>query len=207
MHHRLVREVAVGEHDLTHGLAAHQVTQMRLLDDRDAVGVGRPGQLGRIPAAGDLRDLRRGEGYDLVLGPRPEVGVERVEVPAARAQDDHACAIHDSMILHCRCWRVRRRGEEERFDTPTFRSSSSFGLERHAHFSGLDQLASRGMEELDTDWLSVLPVTENHTAGLLHCVDWRAIAEDQQKHISLRIISDSHLLHPSNTSRLCSSSI
>ena len=88
MHHVLVGHVAVGEHDLLHAVLLDQLRHLRLVVDRDALGVQPAGQLGRVLAVVDVRDLRRREGDDLVRFVVAEVRVEVVEVPARGAHDE-----------------------------------------------------------------------------------------------------------------------
>jgi hypothetical protein len=63
MHHLLVPDIAIGEDDLVDAVAAHRL-ELRLWEDRDAIGVERARERRRIAPRGDARDLRRGEGED-----------------------------------------------------------------------------------------------------------------------------------------------
>jgi len=92
MHHRLVRDVAVGEDDLIHAGIPAQRLEVALLEDRNAFGIQGSGERGGIPAAGDAGDLRRGERYDLDRCIVAEHDVEVVEIAACRAQDKNAPA-------------------------------------------------------------------------------------------------------------------
>ena len=62
MHHRGVRQVAVGEDDFIDGMHAAKRFQVCLRLDRDALGIARPGQCRRIAPVRDSRDLRGGKG-------------------------------------------------------------------------------------------------------------------------------------------------
>ena len=88
VHDVLVRDVGVGEDDLVHVLAAHQVGQLLLGEDRDPVRVARARQRSRVDAAFDVRDLRRREGDHLHVVASPVDDVEVVEVAAGRTGDD-----------------------------------------------------------------------------------------------------------------------
>ena len=88
VHHVLVRDVRVGEDDFVHVLAAHEVGQLLLGQDRDPVRIARAGQRGRVDAALDVRDLRRREGDHLDVVAPAEGDVEVVEVAAGCAGDD-----------------------------------------------------------------------------------------------------------------------
>jgi hypothetical protein len=88
VHHVLVRDVRVGEHDLVDPLAAGEVGQRLLGDDRDAVGVTRSGERRRVHAVRDAGDLRGGEGDDARLGVITVDDVEVMEVAPAGAHHD-----------------------------------------------------------------------------------------------------------------------
>ena len=88
VHHRLVREVRVGEHDLVDLFAADQLRQLLLGPDRNAVRVQRPGERGRVEAVGDPGDLGRREGDDADIGVLAEGEVEVVEVAPSGTHDD-----------------------------------------------------------------------------------------------------------------------
>ena len=60
------------------------------LHDGNAVGIERPGQLGRVAASGDVGDLGGGKSHHLVLGIVTEQGVEIVKIAAGCAEDDNA---------------------------------------------------------------------------------------------------------------------
>src|SRR6185503_14923217 len=69
-------------------LLADEARERALVVDRDAVRIAVAGELLRIGAVVDERDLRRGEGDDLVLGSAAVRHVEVVEVAACRAHDE-----------------------------------------------------------------------------------------------------------------------
>src|ERR1019366_6461893 len=69
-------------------LATDQALELVLGDDGDAVRVERSGKGCGIAPSVNARDLRRGEGDDLVVGLVAENRVEVVEIAARRAQDD-----------------------------------------------------------------------------------------------------------------------
>lgn len=80
VHDRLVVQVAVRQ-DATVGVELPDlVLELGLGPDRQALRVQWARQLRRVKAALDLRDLRRSEPEDLVLGVLPEENVEVVEV-------------------------------------------------------------------------------------------------------------------------------
>ena len=90
MHHVLVRHVGVGEDHFVYVLLPDDLLELVLWTDRNPVWVTRPGQLGRIHAALDIRDLRGREGDDRVLGPSAKEDVEVVKVAAGCPDDDDA---------------------------------------------------------------------------------------------------------------------
>ncbi len=113
VHHLLMRDVAVGEDDLLDLPITAEGVQLRLVDDRNALGIKHAGELRRIAAAADAGNLRSGERDHL---PRRVVAVddvEVVEVAAGGAEDDDAPT----------------RGCNGRRGPPRFRCSR-FGLER-----------------------------------------------------------------------------
>ena len=95
MHHVLVRDVRIAEHDLADLALAHDLLELGLGDDRDPVGIARPRQLGRVHAAVDVRDLGRREAHHLVLVAAAVDEVEVVEVAPCGADDEHASWGHD----------------------------------------------------------------------------------------------------------------
>jgi hypothetical protein len=80
--------VAVGEHDLVDLLFAADLFQPAILQDWDALRIGRAGQGRWIAAAGDARNLCRGKGDDLISRIVAQDHVEVVEVPASRSHDE-----------------------------------------------------------------------------------------------------------------------
>jgi hypothetical protein len=91
----LVRHVRVGEDDLVDVVALDQLLELGLGTDRDAVGVELPGQLRRVDAALDVRDLRRGERDHLELVTAAVDEVEVVEVAPGGSRDEHASLGHE----------------------------------------------------------------------------------------------------------------
>ena len=83
-----VGEVAVGEMDVVDLVVGDELVELGLGLDRDALGIELAGQDRGILAALDVRDLRRREGDDPVVGVVTEVGVEVVEVAPGGAHDD-----------------------------------------------------------------------------------------------------------------------
>ena len=94
VHHVLVRDVRVREHDLVDLVLADQLLESRLRKNGNALRIQRSGKRGRINAAVDVRDLRCGEGDDVVLGTLPVHDVEVVEVSARSADDQDPCPGH-----------------------------------------------------------------------------------------------------------------
>ena len=94
VHHVLVRHVRVGEDDVVDLMLPHELLERGLGQDRNPFRIQRPGELGRIPAPVDVRDLRRGEGDHLALGPVPIDEVEVVKVASGSAGDQHPCPGH-----------------------------------------------------------------------------------------------------------------
>ena len=82
MHHVLMGEVRVGEHDLIDLFTAYELGQKVFGHDGDAGGIARPRERRRVGAVVDRGDLRRGERDDEVLGIVAEHDVEVVEVAA-----------------------------------------------------------------------------------------------------------------------------
>ena len=77
-------------------------------DDRDARRIEGTGELGRVAAVGDARDLRRGEGDDLDVGIVSVDDVEVMEVAPRGAHDDDSPAVHRGLLSACRA--TPRRG-------------------------------------------------------------------------------------------------
>ena len=94
VHDVLVRHVGIGEDHQIDRQLANQLLDAVLLVDRDAVGVARPGELGRIAAVGDVGDLGGGEADDLERRIVAEADVEIVEVAAGRTHDQHTSRAH-----------------------------------------------------------------------------------------------------------------
>ena len=90
MHHVLVRDIAVGEHDYVHAVLCDQRFHLALGVDRDAIRVALSRENGRITPPLDVRDLRRREGYDLVVLIAAKEGVEVVKVTSGRAKNENA---------------------------------------------------------------------------------------------------------------------
>jgi len=87
-----VRQVGVGEDHGVHPLTRDERLQTGLVDDRDAVRIVRPGERGRVGAAVDVGNLRRGERDDLGVGVVAVQDVEVVEVASRSTQDEDAFA-------------------------------------------------------------------------------------------------------------------
>ena len=94
VHHVLVRHVRVREDDVVDLMLPHELLERGLGQDRNPVRIQRTGELGRILAPVDVRDLRRGEGDHLALGPVPVDEVEVVEVASGSAGDQYPCPGH-----------------------------------------------------------------------------------------------------------------
>ena len=78
--------------------------------DRDAVGIVRPRELGRVAPVDDERDLRGGERHDLCLGIAAVDGVEVVEVATRGSHDQDASLRHGALL---RSW-VRENSDARR---------------------------------------------------------------------------------------------
>ena len=89
VHHVDVADVGVAEHHLVDVLGGDQVLEPLLGDDRDPLGVGGPGQGGRVGAVVDVGDLGGGERHHLGGRVATERAVEVVEVPPGGPHDDH----------------------------------------------------------------------------------------------------------------------
>jgi len=98
LHNVLIADVGIREDNLGHFVFADQLAELRLRNDRDAVGVQLARQRGRITAIVDMRNLRRGEGDDVEIGVVAEVDVEVVKIPPAGARDEHAFRGHKSLL-------------------------------------------------------------------------------------------------------------
>ena len=64
MHHMLMGDVAVSEHDFIDGMSAAQSLELRLFEDRDAARVKPPGKGRRIAATIDIGNLSCRESDD-----------------------------------------------------------------------------------------------------------------------------------------------
>ena len=71
-----------------------ELLERGLGQDRNPFRIQRPGELGRILAPVDVRNLRRSERDDLALGPVPVDEVEVVKVASGSAGDQHPCPGH-----------------------------------------------------------------------------------------------------------------
>jgi hypothetical protein len=87
VHDVFVRDVAIGEDDLFHAVLLDQIDELLFGADGDAARVQLASQLGRIEASLDIRDLGRGEGYDLIIFVAAKERVEIVEVTSCRAHN------------------------------------------------------------------------------------------------------------------------
>ena len=92
MHHVLVGDIAIGKHDLVHGLGAAQRFQLRFLDDGNAARIERTGKRSRINSAGDARDLRRSERHNFSCGVVAVDHIEIMKIAAGGADDDDPAA-------------------------------------------------------------------------------------------------------------------
>jgi hypothetical protein len=95
VHHVLVGHVRVREDHLVDLALPHDSLQLGLGHDRDPVGVAVAGELGRVDAAVDVRNLGRREPHHLVLVAAAVDEVEVVEVAPCGADDEHASSGHD----------------------------------------------------------------------------------------------------------------
>src|SRR5206468_249517 len=103
VHDVVVRHVGVGEDDEVDLEVADQPGDLLLLVDRDPGGVPRARQGGRVPAAGDVRDLRGGEPDDIERRIVPEAEVEVMEVPTGRTHDQDTSRAHEDLALGSWC--------------------------------------------------------------------------------------------------------
>ena len=90
MHHVLVRDIAVGEDDFVDEPIATQGIEVALVEDRDALGIERAGELWRIPAADDAGNLSGGERKHGRVGIVAVGDIEVVKVAPGGAEDHHA---------------------------------------------------------------------------------------------------------------------
>jgi hypothetical protein len=77
-----MRDIAIGENRYVNPVFEDQVLQIFLFENRNALRVQTPGKFRRIPAPGDVGNLRGGESHYLVFGIIAKQDVEVVEVPA-----------------------------------------------------------------------------------------------------------------------------
>ena len=94
VHQILVRHVGVREDHQLDALLLDELLELLLVIDRDALGVERAGELGRILASLDVRDLRRRERDHLVVLVLAVDAVEVVEIPAGRPHDENLRPLH-----------------------------------------------------------------------------------------------------------------
>ena len=106
VHDVLVGHVGVGEDDDFDAVLLDELGHLGLVVDRDAVRVVRTGELGRVLAVVDVRDLRGREGDDLVLLPLAEVGVEVVEVATRGSHDEDFGSLCHAHSCGCRSLRA-----------------------------------------------------------------------------------------------------
>ncbi len=95
VHHVLVGHVGVREDDLVHLVLANQVCELGLGSDRDPVRVEVTGQEWGIDAAGDVRNLCRREGNDVVVLAAAVHDVEIVKVASGRTCDENSFGLHE----------------------------------------------------------------------------------------------------------------
>ena len=69
--------------------------------DRDPFRIACPRQYRRIAAAGDARDLRRGEAHHHVVGTSAEVRVEHVKVTPSGTEDQNSLGTERPCVLRC----------------------------------------------------------------------------------------------------------
>ena len=108
VHHVLVADVRVREHDLVDPPLGDQLLELVLGPDRDPVRIQAPCELGRVDASFDVRDLRGRERDHLAVVPLAIGHVEVVEIAAGRTCDQHSSAPH-AMSIRTRGGRTRRR--------------------------------------------------------------------------------------------------
>ena len=79
--------------------------ELLLVEDRDPLRVQSASERSRVLAAVDVRDLRGGEGHDIVLLVVAVNRIEVVEVTSGRAHDDgldwHGILLYMSLRGHC----------------------------------------------------------------------------------------------------------
>ncbi|MCS6778151.1 MAG: hypothetical protein NZ555_00420 [Geminicoccaceae bacterium] len=87
VHHLDMSDVAVGEHHAVDRSATGERLELGLGQDRDPLGVERPGERRRVASARQPGDLGRGEGHHLACRIGTKHHVEDVEVAAPGPQD------------------------------------------------------------------------------------------------------------------------
>src|SRR4029078_1715499 len=98
MHHMLMGDVAVSEHDFIDGMSAAQSLELRLFEDRDAARVKPPGKGRRIAATIDIGHLSCRESDDLNRRIVAVDDIEIVEVPSGGSHDDDASAPKTALL-------------------------------------------------------------------------------------------------------------
>jgi len=89
VHDMFVGDVRVTEDHHVHLLLSDHSRQFAFGIDRHTVRIPGPGQLGGIPAAGDVRNLSGGEPHHLVVGAIAEPDVEVVKIASRRPQNQN----------------------------------------------------------------------------------------------------------------------
>ncbi len=90
VHHVVVRDIGVREDAEIDGLAGDDLFQLGLGQNRNALGILRSSDLCRIDAPADVRDLRRREADDAIIGVTAEISVEVVKIAPRGAQYQYA---------------------------------------------------------------------------------------------------------------------
>ena len=88
MHDVFVRDVAVGEDHLVGAKPADERSEFLFRVDRNAFGIQRTRQEGRVHPSLQVGNLGGGECHYLILWTFPEINVEVMEVAAAGTEDD-----------------------------------------------------------------------------------------------------------------------
>src|SRR5664280_1229093 len=95
VHHVLVRNVTIGEHNEVNPLSREQTLQVRLGHDLNAVRIERAGQLPGVTSSGDAGDLScGGEGHHLDARVIAVDDVEVMKVAPSGPHDDNTSTIH-----------------------------------------------------------------------------------------------------------------
>jgi hypothetical protein len=92
MHDFFVRYIAIGKNHLVDSQFPAQGFQLAFIADRDAVGIKRPGQLGRVAPAGYSGNLGRGKSDNLDMRVAPVAHIEIMEIPSSGAEDQQTLA-------------------------------------------------------------------------------------------------------------------